>query len=80
MLTKTFLNSLYGILFSRMILDGIAGIQFILQGKFSHFAFLKPYLFILYFQVLTKKNFQKKYYNIKSIVYQYYINSGKSLR
>jgi GT2 family glycosyltransferase len=83
MLTKNVpKDNLYRILFSRMILDGIAGIQFLLQGKFSHFsAILKAhYSFYKLFSTTYKKraHFQKiKYYNIKSIVYQYYINSGK---
>jgi GT2 family glycosyltransferase len=83
MLTKNVpKDNLYRILFSRMILDGIAGIQFLLQGKFSHFsAILKAhYSFYKLFSTAYKKraHFQKiKYYNIKSIVYQYYINSGK---
>jgi hypothetical protein len=83
MLTKNVpKDNLYRILFSRMILDGIAGIQFLLQGKFSHFsAILKAhYSFYRLFSTTYKKraHFQKiKYYNIKSIVYQYYINSGK---
>jgi GT2 family glycosyltransferase len=83
MLTKnTPYDSLYRILFSRMILDGIAAIQFISQGKFSHFAaILKAhYSFYTLFSITYKKrgSFQtKKYYNIKSIVYQYYVNRGK---
>jgi hypothetical protein len=95
--TKTFLNfrnsllmltkntpkdSFYSILFSRMILDGVAGTQFIFQGKFSHFsAILKAhYSFYTLFSSTYKKrgSFQtKKYYNIKSIVFQYHVNRGK---
>jgi hypothetical protein len=59
MLTKTHPNSLYGILFSRMILDGIAGIQFILQEIFA-FAFLKPYSFYTLFSSTYKKKFSDK--------------------
>ena len=58
MLTKNVpKESLYAVLFSRMILDGIAGIQFIFQGKFSHFsAILKAhYSFYTLFSKLTKK-------------------------
>jgi hypothetical protein len=71
-------DNLYRILFSRMILDGIAGIQF-LFGKFSHFsAILKAhYSFTSFFNDIQKEPFSenKILYNIKSIVY--YINSGK---
>ena len=83
MLTKNVpKENLLGVLFSRMILDGIAGMQFIFQGKFSHFsAILKAhYSFYTLFLVTYKKrgDFQmKKYYTSKSIVYQYYIISGK---
>lgn len=83
MLTKNVpKENLFGVLFSRMILDGIAGMQFIFQGKFSHFsAILKAhYSFYTLFLVTYKKrgDFQmKKYYTSKSIVYQYYIISGK---
>jgi hypothetical protein len=77
MLTKNVpKDNLYRILFSRMILDGIAGsISFL--GKFS--AILKAHYSFTSFQSTKKRaHFQKiKYYNIKSIVYQYYINSGK---
>jgi GT2 family glycosyltransferase len=83
MLTKNVpKKSLFVVLFSRMILDGIAGLQFIFQGKFSHFsAILKAhYSFYTLFSRTYKKrgSFQtKKYYNIKSIVYQYYVICGK---
>lgn len=83
MLTKNLpKESLFGVLFVRMVLDGIAGIQFILQGKFSHFtAIMKAhYSFYTLFSNTYKKRgtFQsKKYYNLKSIVFQYFINGGK---
>jgi GT2 family glycosyltransferase len=83
MLTKNVpKDSLYRILFGRMVLDGIAGIQFLLQGKFSHFSAILQahYSFYRLFSKTYKKraHFQEiKYYNSKSIVYQYYVNSGK---
>jgi len=83
MLTKNLpKEKLYIILFSRMILDGIAGLQFILKGKFSHFvAIIKAHFsFYSLFSNTYKKraDFQvKKYYNIRSIVYNYYIKNGK---
>jgi hypothetical protein len=72
-------DNLYRILFSRMILDGIAEFNFFCR-KFSHFQqFLKHTILLQAFSTAYKRaHFQKiKYYNIKSIVYQYYINSGK---
>jgi hypothetical protein len=75
-------NKLILVLFTRMLLDGLAGIQFIFKGKFSHFmAILKAhYSFYRLLSSTYKKrgNFQSEtYYSTKSIVYQYYVNSGK---
>ncbi|MFB0909763.1 MAG: glycosyltransferase family 2 protein, partial [Flavobacterium sp.] len=72
MLTKNVpKDSLYRILFGRMVLDGIAGIQFLLQGKFSHFSAILQahYSFYRLFSKTYKKraHFQEiKYYNSKS--------------
>ena len=83
MLTKNLpKESFYKILFSRMILDGIAGIQFLFKGKFSHFLAIVKAHFSFYglFSSTYKKrdDFQaKKYYNVKSIVYNYYVICGK---
>lgn len=83
MLTKNLpKESLYKILFTRMILDGIAGIQFLFQGKFKHmFAILKSHIsFYRLFTANYKKRapFQiKKYYKTKSIVYLYFIKKNK---
>jgi GT2 family glycosyltransferase len=79
MLTKNLpKDKLYWILFCRMILDGIAGMQFLLQGKFNHFmAILKAHgsfyqLFSVHYNKRDK--FQsEKYYNQKSIVYLYFV-------
>ena len=83
MLTKNLpKESLYQILFLRMVLDGIAGIQFLFQGKFKHLiAILKAhYSFYQLFKTNYKKRgeFQSaKYYTTKSIVYQYFIKNIK---
>ena len=83
MLTKNLpKNKLYRILFYRMVLDGIAGLQFLSQGKLKHFlAILKAHssFYRLYTGNYKKRGeFQsEKYYNTKSIVYSYYINNGK---
>lgn len=83
MLTKNLpQDKLYWILFCRMILDGIAGMQFLLQGKFNHFmAILKAHgSFYSLFSVHYKKRdkFQSdKYYNQKSIVYLYFVKKVK---
>jgi GT2 family glycosyltransferase len=75
-------KELYWILFCRMILDGIAGIQFLIQGKFTHFtAILKAHFsFYTLFSVNYRKREKvqsEKYYKTKSIVFQYYIKAGK---
>lgn len=75
-------NKLYTTLFVRLLLDGIAGIHFIFQGKFSHCAAILKAHFSFYrlFSKTYKKRgvFQsKKYYSVKSIVINYYLNNGK---
>jgi GT2 family glycosyltransferase len=83
MLTKNLpKEKLYTVLLSRMILDGIAGVQFISKGKFSHFLAIIKAHFSFYSLFSTNYNkradFQsKKYYNVRSIVYNYYVKSGK---
>jgi GT2 family glycosyltransferase len=83
MLTKNLpKRTLYQILFGRLILDGIAGIKFLLQGNFKHFvAILKAHQsFYIHFLIHYKKreNFQsEKYFRNKSIVYLYYIKKIK---
>jgi hypothetical protein len=74
-------ESLVQVLFFRMILDGIAGIRFIFQGKFAHFAAILKAHF--YFYHLLSINYKKRgktqlqtYYKLKSVVYSYYIKSG----
>ena len=74
-------ESLVQVLFFRMILDGIAGIRFIFQGKFEHFvAIVKAHF---YFYNLLPINYKKrgkvqlkKYYKLKSVVYCYYVKHG----
>ncbi|NRS87592.1 hypothetical protein HNQ02_000499 [Flavobacterium sp. 7E] len=83
MLTKNLpKEKLYLVLFTRMVLDGVAGIQFIFKGKWKHFtAILKAHFdFYALFSKAYKKreDFQQhKYYSTKSIVYSYYIKAGK---
>lgn len=75
-------KSIFPILLIRLVLDGIAGLRFISQGKWAHFKAILDAHFSFYrlFSINYKKrsNFQsKKYYNHKSIVYNYYLNNGK---
>ncbi len=79
MLTKNLpKEKLYSILLVRMILDGIAGIQFLTQGKFKHFwAILKAHgaFYTLFSINYNKRNeFQRTtYYTVNSIIYLYFI-------
>lgn len=71
-------EKLYKILLARMVLDGIAGIQFLTQGKPKHFvAILKAHWFfyIRFIRYYKKRDkFQNlEYYSVKSIVYLYFI-------
>ncbi|MEC4005810.1 glycosyltransferase [Flavobacterium sp. SUN052] len=75
-------NQLISVIFIRMILDGIAGVKFLVNGKFKHFtAILKAHF---YFYKLISKNLRKRsliqktnYYQTKSIVYNYFVKSKK---
>ncbi len=83
MLTKNVpKNKLFSILFIRLIFDGIAGVQFICNGKPRHtWAILRAHLsFYRLFKLHYKKRelFQtEKYYKTKSIVYLYFIKNIK---
>lgn len=69
----------YYILFIRMLLDGLAGIKFIFEGKFNHFfAILEAHgSFYRHFRKIRKKRSEKfifrKYYLISSVVYAHYV-------
>jgi GT2 family glycosyltransferase len=76
-------NKLFSVIFIRLVLDGIAGIQFIFQGKFSHcFAVLKAHfhLYHLIIRNLKKRGGTQKenYFQTKSIVYFYFFKKKKS--
>lgn len=75
-------SNLYWILFCRLILDGVAGIQFLFQGKFKHLLAVMKAHFMFY--SLFSKNWIKrekyqseKYYKTKSIVYLYFTKGIK---
>ncbi len=73
-------RGLFFVIFFRMVLDGIAGIRFLTQGKFGHtFAILKAHFsfYCLSLKYLGKrKDFQiQQYYMVKSIVFLYYIRN-----
>jgi GT2 family glycosyltransferase len=75
-------KQLFSVILIRLTLDGIAGIQFLFQGKSEHFvAILKAHFqFYNQFFINYKKRDQfqtEKYYNTKSIVYLYFIKGIK---
>jgi len=74
---------LYLILFARLILDGIAGLNFLFTGKFihilsiikAHFSFYKYLPKLLKQRKLLKQ--QNKYYKTTSIVWSYFVLNKK---
>ena len=75
-------NQFISVLFIRLILDGIAGIQFLFKGEFKHLLAILKAHFSFYRLFLTnykkRENFQsEKYYKTKSIVYLYFISKAK---
>jgi GT2 family glycosyltransferase len=82
MLTKNLpQKQLFKVLVIRMLLDGIAGIKFTLEGRFvhcwaiirAHFSFYR--LFLRNYKK-REKNQSEIYFKVKSIVYGYYVKNG----
>jgi GT2 family glycosyltransferase len=84
MLTKNLpKEKLVPIIFIRMCLDGLAGVQFLFKGKVTHtFAVLKAhfYYYHLIGRNLKKRNISQKtnYYYTKSIVWNYFVQKKKT--
>jgi GT2 family glycosyltransferase len=82
MLTKNLpKNVLYQRLFIRLLLDGVAALQFLVKGKPKHFfSVLKAHLaFYQYFSNQFKKRAtvqNASYYQVNSIVFSYFIKNG----
>ncbi|NER13372.1 glycosyltransferase [Leptobacterium flavescens] len=76
-------RKVFPILFARLVLDGIAGLRFILQFKFGHFfAILKAHFsFYLRLKRIFKKRGvipkRKKYFSKTSIVWSYFVLNEK---
>lgn len=69
-------------IFIRMILDGIAGIKFLLEGKPKHlWAVLKSHFYFYWYLPKFLKKRENialtNYYKINSVVYSYFINGKK---
>jgi GT2 family glycosyltransferase len=74
------------VILMRLLLDGIAGIQFIFQGKFKHTVAIIRAHFSFYrlFPKFLKKRktyaSHRKYFSVKSIVWQYFINKNRKFK
>ncbi|MEY2692174.1 MAG: hypothetical protein RIT03_564 [Bacteroidota bacterium] len=83
MLTKNLpLGSLFPILFLRLVMDGLAGIQFLLQGKAAHcWAIVRAHFgFYGLFAKMWKKrgaHQELNYYKINSIVFRYFVSKQR---
>ncbi|MBC8756309.1 glycosyltransferase [Kordia sp. YSTF-M3] len=76
-------GKLFPIIFSRLILDGIAAIQFLVQLRFKHFAAILKAHFHFYARLpkMLKKRGetqQKQYFQQKSIVFLYFVKGKKT--
>ncbi len=75
-------NKLILVLLSRMVLDGIAGFQFLIHLKLSHFmAILRAHFnFYVHFPIhyrTRSKELKENYYRTNSIVYCYFVKKIK---
>lgn len=84
MLVKNIKSSkVYMILLIRLLLDGIAGLHFLIQGKWKHsLAIIKAHLSFYrllpsYINKKSKNRKQIKYYHIKSIIWNYFIRKNR---
>jgi GT2 family glycosyltransferase len=76
-------RSLLPVLFIRLVLDGLAGVQFLRKGKPDHIgAILKAHFhFYLHLSKFLKKRESKQYrnyYKTNSVVYRYYLRGRKT--
>lgn len=84
MLTKNIKKSLFSLIFTRLVLDGIAGVKFLFAFKPTHtFAIIKAHFSYYYHLPKLLKQRKKlaksdKYANQTSIVWAYYVNKQKT--
>lgn len=75
-------QKLFSVILIRMLLDGVAGVQLLLQGKPKHFwavirAHFSFYTLLKSTPQKRVKTSPKKYYKVNSIVYSYFIRKIK---
>lgn len=87
MLVKNIKSSkVWIILFIRLLMDGIAGLHFLIQGKWKHtLAIIKAHfsfysLLPRYINKEYKIRKEIKYYHIKSIVWNYFIRKNRTFK
>ena len=79
-------NKLFPVIFVRLILDGIAGLKFLFEFKFSHLIAILRAHFSFYsnFNKTLKKrkngNKMENYYAVNSIVFSYFIKKKKHFK
>jgi len=82
-LTKNAFGNIFLLVFTRLVLDGVAGLMFLFQLKFSHILAIIKAHFSYYFNLnkllKIRKNQKKRkdYYQKTSIVWAYYVNRYK---
>ena len=72
----------YIVIFIRLVLDGVAAVRFLFQGKFAHIAAILKAHFALYFKNVKYLEYRKKRATVKtiypkSIVWQYFAKGKK---
>lgn len=83
-ITKNAEGFLFGLIFVRLTLDGLAAIKFLTEFKLDHFlAILKAHFgFYLHLPTLLKQrksiDRKKNYFNTKSVVLDYFINKKQT--
>lgn len=79
-------NKLFPIIFSRLVLDGVAGVKFLIEFKFRHlFAILKAHFsFYAHLNKMLQKrgdgNKIDNYFTVNSVVFNYFIQKKKYFR
>jgi GT2 family glycosyltransferase len=79
-------SQLWLIIFTRLVLDGIAGIQFLLQGKPKHLlAIIKAHLsfYSLLPKMINKRELREgklNYYFVSSVVWKYFFRKEKTFQ
>jgi len=79
-------KQIFPIIFSRLVLDGVAGIKFLFELRPKHtFAIVKAHFSFYYYllrMVKKRKGFKQKnnYFGIKSVVWSYFILGKKTFK